>query len=308
MKHVNLRHLETPSIYDTKNNEMYEIDEEALKVISLFDGKHDLEQIITQTNSKEEDLRNLLTYLFQNTLAYENKSQKFVRSFNVKKSPEPSLRNLLIHVTTACNLRCVHCYVDKTQPIHLDLAIFSKILENYDDMQGIKVMISGGEPLLHPSFKKMIEELEKYQFRKILFTNSLLLNNSMIDYLRPRIEEIQISIDGVKSHDVFRKKEGSFEEIIEKIKILKKNDFTVSISTMIHEKNISEMDELQNKLRNLKVDNWYLDVPTITGDYKENPSFHAKLEEAANVLIYDYKNVRNIVSIIIFDGEIIKVP
>ena len=298
MKHVNLRYLENPTIYDIKNNEMYEIDGEALKVASFFDGMNELDDIIKKTNSKEKDVRDFLSYLFQNTLAYENKTQNYVRNFNIKKSPEPSLRNLLIHITTACNLRCVHCYVDKSEPVHLDLKIFSKILRNYDDMQGIKVMISGGEPLLHPSFKEMIQELENYQFRNILFTNSLLLNEELIKFLENKIQEIQISIDGTKSHDIFRKKEGSFEKTINQIKLLKNHDFTISVSTMIHGKNISEMNELQDILRNLKVDNWYLDVPTITGDFKENSDFYAKIDEAANILrnygwgeqIYDWED------------------
>ncbi|NHI90950.1 MAG: radical SAM protein [Candidatus Lokiarchaeota archaeon] len=298
MKHVNLRYLESPVLYDIKKNEMYEIDEEALKVVSLFDGKNEIDEVIKKSGASEDDVRNFITYLFQNGLAFENKSQKYVRDFNVKKAKEPTLRNLLIHITTACNLRCVHCYIDKKQPIHLNKKIYSKILKYYDDMQGIKLMISGGEPLLHPSFKDMILELEQYQFRKILFTNSLLLDESIIRFLENKVEEIQISIDGTKSHEAFRKKDGSFEETINKIRILKQYDFTISVSTMIHKKNVSEMNELQDVLRELKVDNWYLDVPTITGDYNNNQDFHAKCEDAANILnnygwgeqIYDWED------------------
>ncbi|MHA1785855.1 MAG: radical SAM protein [Candidatus Helarchaeota archaeon] len=298
MKNVTLKYLETPTLYDYKNNDLYEIDGEALGVVKYFDGKHDLDEIIQQSKARENDVIDFINYLIQNRLAYDNKSQKYTRNFNVKKSPEPSLRNLLVHVTTACNLKCIHCYVDKNESIHLKTSVFSEILRNYDEMQGLKVMITGGEPLLHPNFNELIEELSNYQFRKILFTNSLLINEEKLDFLNDKIEEIQISIDGTKSHDLFRNREKSFDATIEKIKMIKNYDFTISISTMIHEKNLSEMNDLQDILRDLKVDNWYLDVPVITGEYKKYPDYHAKLEAAAEVLnnygwgeqIYDWED------------------
>jgi len=285
LKHLNLRFLETPIIFDIKNNDMYEIDQEALDVAKQMDGLHDLDTILQSKVSDEPSINNFIAYLIQNGLAYDNQTGNFIKKFNVRKSPDPSLRQLLIHITTACNLRCVHCYINKEKPIHMDLDTFSKLLEEYDDMQGIRVMITGGEPLLHPNFKDFIEKLNEFTFRKTLFTNSILLDEEMIKYLDDKIDEIQISIDGTKSNDLFRKEEGLYSKTIEKLKMLKDlSTFTISVSTMIHEKNISEMDELQQALRDLKIDNWYLDIPVIAGDYKNNPEYHANIKKAAEVL------------------------
>ena len=286
LKHLNLRFLETPVIFDTKENEIYDLDEEALDVAQLMDGKHDLEEdIIKSRIASESNINNFIAYLIQNGLAYDNKSGSFQRTFNIRKSPDPSLRQLLIHITTACNLRCVHCYIDREKTIHMKKELFSKILQEYDDMQGLRVMITGGEPLLHPNFRDFIEELNKFTFRKTLFTNAILLDENTIKFLDDKIDEIQISIDGTQSHDIFRKEEGLYDEIIEKLKMLKNlGNFTISVSTMIHQKNLSEMEELQNVMRDLKIDNWYLDIPVIAGEYKKNPTYHAEITDAAEVL------------------------
>ena len=83
-------------------------------------------------------------------------------------------------------------------------------------MQGLRVLITGGEPLLHRSFKEINQMLPEFFIRKILFTNGLLLNNKILSDLN--VNEIQISIDGLEeAHDSIRGK-GTFRLSIEAIK------------------------------------------------------------------------------------------
>src|SRR3989339_226918 len=94
-----LKWLETPSVYNIKKDELYELDNEAfrfLKKCRLGNGCSAKESEFTDYCIKEGILtteKNLLTRP------------------HVIKSPVPSLRYLELQITDRCNLRCKHCYI-----------------------------------------------------------------------------------------------------------------------------------------------------------------------------------------------------
>ncbi len=47
-------------------------------------------------------------------------------------------------------------------------------------MQGLRVLITGGEPLMHPEFEKINDFIKELPIRKILFTNGVLLNDNIL--------------------------------------------------------------------------------------------------------------------------------
>jgi organic radical activating enzyme len=74
------------------------------------------------------------------------------------------------------------------------------ILKEFEEMQGLRVLITGGEPLIHSRFKEINEMLPEFSVRKVFFTNGLLLNKKALKNFN--VDEIQISIDGLKdAHD-----------------------------------------------------------------------------------------------------------
>lgn len=55
-----------------------------------------------------------------------------------------------------------------------------KILKEFEQMQGLRVLITGGEPLMHPEFEKINDFIKELPIRKILFTNGVLLNDNIL--------------------------------------------------------------------------------------------------------------------------------
>jgi len=49
------------------------------------------------------------------------------------------------------------------------------VLNEFQEMQGLRVLFTGGEPLLHPDFRKVNEFVKDLALRKILFTNGVIL-------------------------------------------------------------------------------------------------------------------------------------
>ena len=108
----------------------------------------------------------------------------------------PSLRYLELQITDRCNLRCRHCYIGENVPKELSVRQITEILKEFEEMQGLRLMITGGEPLLHSSFDALNDVLPDFLIRKVLFTNGLLLNKDLLRRLN--VDEIQISIDGLE--------------------------------------------------------------------------------------------------------------
>ncbi len=160
------------------------------------------------------------------------------------------------------------------------------ILKEFEEMQGLRVLITGGEPLIHSRFKEINEMLPEFSVRKVLFTNGLLLNRKALKSLN--IDEIQISIDGLKdAHDSLRGK-GTFRLAIEAVKRAIDYGFEVSISTMVHPKNVGDFDEMDKLFKDIGIKDWTVDVPCITGRLKENIAFQISPEQSGKYLRYGY--------------------
>ena len=91
---------------------------------------------------------------------------------------KPHLRNLQLELTDACNERCIHCYLpntkkDKCKALSKNQVI--NILHQYREMEGLKVVFSGGEILLHPQFFDIMEECKRLNLMILLQSNLLSL-------------------------------------------------------------------------------------------------------------------------------------
>ncbi len=136
------------------------------------------------------------------------------------------------HITNLCNLRCRHCYqVDFTKEQDLDwdgLRVVSgnilSTLQAWEDKACIH--LTGGEPLLKPELFPLLEHLDRQ--REVeelgLITNSLLLNNEILDHLAAvrKFKTVKISLDGggPAAHDRIRSP-GNFERVVEKISLVR---------------------------------------------------------------------------------------
>lgn len=186
-----LKWLETPSVYDIKKDELYELDDESFEFLKLCSS----EKGCYSENTEFIDYCRVEGLLTKETIS--------VKRPPLIKSPEPSLRYLELQITDRCNLRCKHCYIGETAPKELSIKQIIEILKEFEEMQGLRLMITGGEPLLHSNFDALNDVLPGFLIRKVLFTNGLLLSKDLLRGLN--VDEIQISIDGLqKGHDSLR--------------------------------------------------------------------------------------------------------
>lgn len=146
-----------------------------------------------------------------------------------KKSGEVSLRgmleqmqspsvlnNLYLHVTFKCQLRCTHCYVNTGDVIgeeqqEMGIVSMEKLIVDAVKCGFQKVVITGGEPLLHPLRDEMLSVLTSLRrrispARLALRSNfTMPLNDSDLALIAGAFDQLIVSVDGgLEEHDLRR--------------------------------------------------------------------------------------------------------
>ncbi len=290
--HCALKRLEVPCIYDIANDELYEINDEAYQfLLQCSRGE--------QVDVKKADEEFIQYCLSENLLALTETPAK--KNGIPDQAPVPSLRYLEFQLTDRCNLRCRHCYIgeglhwpNRRWPFgqghlrrqDLPYEAILEILKEFEKIQGLRLLLSGGEPLLHPHFWEINEVLRDYAFRSVLLSNATLITKAIAKRLR--VHEVQVSLDGMEEgHEAIRGK-GTFTKTLSAIDHLQEAGIGVSIATMIHRENLNQFDSLASLMLSKKIGEWNVDLPCIAGRMAENRNLWVSPEEAGPFLRYGY--------------------
>lgn len=269
-----LKWLETPSVYHIKKDELYELDEDSFKF---------LRKCSSSPGCSSQDAE-FIDYCLNEVILL--KDRIILRRPALIKSPDPSLRYLELQITDRCNLRCKHCYIYDKGGSELSPWQIKDILKEFEEMQGLRVLISGGEPLMHQGFEEINAMLPEFFIRKVLFTNGLLLNKKRLKGLN--VDEMQISIDGLEeAHDSLRGK-GTFNSALDAVKRAIDSGFEVSVSTMVHPGNLNDFDKMESLFKETGIKDWTVDVPCITGSLEKHGEFQISPEAGGKYLRYGH--------------------
>jgi uncharacterized radical SAM superfamily Fe-S cluster-containing enzyme len=93
----------------------------------------------------------------------------------------PPVCVLLLEITQACNLRCPTCYADAHGHDFMPIPEIRRRLDSFFRQQARLdlLMLSGGEPTIHPQFTEILEIALEYPINRVLInTNGLRLHQS----------------------------------------------------------------------------------------------------------------------------------
>lgn len=124
-------------------------------------------------------------------------------SFRLRYSP--LLTQMVI--VRRCNLSCAYCSeFDKTsEPV--PFAILEAQLRKLKSLGTFGISLTGGEPTLHPDLTRLVRKCRQLRFfRTGMITNGFFLKPELIRQLNDAgLQEMQISIDGVKPNETTQK-------------------------------------------------------------------------------------------------------
>ena len=135
------------------------------------------------------------------------------------------------YLTNRCNMHCKYCDISKVKSSELSTNQIFKIIDELV-LSGCKcINFSGGEPLLRKDIGKIIDYAKSRGIYVGLDSNGLLVKD--------RIEEIknldllQFSFDGLKEVQDFQRSKGSYDKVIEAIKIARTKGIKTAVSVTI---------------------------------------------------------------------------
>jgi radical SAM protein with 4Fe4S-binding SPASM domain len=143
---------------------------------------------------------------------------------------ETRLRFLLLEITSECNLRCLHCYGCFGPPVkpaqQISTEKWKDVLSQSAKMGHPNVLITGGEPFLHPQTDEILTHASTLGFESIgIFTNSTSITEDQIHSLKNLGVRVSTSLysHNPNIHDTITQTPGSHQSTVATLNILKEH-------------------------------------------------------------------------------------
>ena len=155
----------------------------------------------------------------------------------------PLISCLQFELSSRCNERCIHCYIPngkKNNGFDMPMAKVKDILDQFAEMGGIHVTLSGGEAFLHKDLLEIVDYCREKDLKITILSNLLSLKDEQIPRLKKaNISLIQVSLYSMDSeiHDTITTVKGSFLRTKSAIEKLVAADIPVQISCPIMKAN-----------------------------------------------------------------------
>lgn len=179
------------------------------------------------------------------------------------------------HITKACNLRCAHCYQEDYGRAALGIGDLLAIADHMVAAArrwnvGLRVSLTGGEPLQVPDLWPLAESLEA---RPEVDQIGILTNGTLVDAEACRklsglrkLREVQVSLDGASAttHDRMRGR-GAFDRAVDGIRRLKAAGLPVAVMYTLSPDNAADAVPVCDLVASLGVDSLTVERVTPCG-------------------------------------------
>jgi len=131
-----------------------------------------------------------------------------------------TINTLYFYLTEGCNLACRHCWMGPrfdaagSRYPTLPVELFETAIREAKPLGLSGVKLTGGEPLLHPQFTRLLEIARREELKLTVETNGLLCTPEIAaEIAKSSSRFVSVSIDGTDAatHDFVRGVAGSFE-------------------------------------------------------------------------------------------------
>jgi SynChlorMet cassette radical SAM/SPASM protein ScmF len=163
------------------------------------------------------------------------------------------LNQIYFYLTEGCNLRCRHCWIapkyqseENLYPA-LDLDLFKSIITQAKPLGLTGVKLTGGEPLLHPETKEILEYIRTEDLRLIVETNGVLCTPEMAEKMAAcKGTFVSVSLDGAEAetHEWVRGVEGCFDEAIDGLRNLVSAGLRPQVIMSIMRQNKDQIEQI----------------------------------------------------------------
>lgn len=210
-------------VLDDQEYEIFRI----LSKKTIFDG---LNEYYAAFSGKTEDD---CVHEFTNFLAKIEECQFYEDAVSEEEEPVETIKKKVhITLTNNCNMRCPHCFVSAgiVEKEELNVEEILGIIKKIESINGsTDIVVSGGEPLLHPCILQLLKGLKGHNVS--LFTNGTLINENNYRVIADCCQEVQISFEGV-TQEVYEKirGRGNYNKALRAIELLKTTGIKITLA------------------------------------------------------------------------------
>ena len=177
-----------------------------------------------------------------------------IQSLNLPEGVPP-LRSLYLYLTASCNLCCRHCWITpefSSRPVPSKTVNPKALQDAVIEAKTLglaHVKLTGGEPLLHPQFKEIVDMLTAEGLSISMETNGTMITEEIAHCLKEKtnVGFVSISIDSSvpDEHDAFRGVRGAFDAALSGLDNLVEAGYaTCQVIMSVHRGNRDRMEDL----------------------------------------------------------------
>lgn len=153
----------------------------------------------------------------------------------------------------SCNLRCVHCYMERELPA-ISMDEFCRVLREIAEAGCLFLSFTGGEFFTRKDWPEILERASQLHFAIDILSNGTLINQEIVQVLIGKpVRRLQISLYGATSetHDTITRVPGSFNAVINAINLLVDAGIKVEISCPLMNINFHERYQVKQLAENM---------------------------------------------------------
>ena len=176
------------------------------------------------------------------------------------------------NISRTCNLRCVHCYADSHAERYAGELTWEQCCAVIDDLAAYGItalLLSGGEPLLHPHLPQILERAISKGLKVTISTNGTKITPALAARFKELgVAYVGISLDGIgEVHDTFRGVPGAFEGAIRGFRLCEEVGQKTGLRLTLTRNNVQSMEEILDFIERERIQRvcFYHLVPTGRG-------------------------------------------
>lgn len=152
-----------------------------------------------------------------------------------------------VELTRGCNLRCPHCFAEAGAPREVEMSserIF-RLLDEWAEMGVFSVVITGGEPSIHPDFLRFVRYAYDLGFTVAIASNGMPLTEKVLEQIPQDDVIISVSLDGIHGAGAATG-ESDFAAVTRKVLQIRNFGFNTSLMTTTTHDNVNDLQTFIN--------------------------------------------------------------
>ena len=204
----------------------------------------------------------------------------------IRKPPGPVV---IWNLIRRCNLTCKHCYTtsaDINFPGELTTPEIYSVMDELKDFKVPVLILSGGEPLLHPDIFDISRRAKDMGFYVALSSNGTLITKQNIGKIAEiNYQYVGVSLDGIgATHDKFRQKQGSFDDSLVGIGLCREHGIKAGIRFTLTQDNVHDFSAMLKLMDDEDIDKFYLSHLNYGGRGNKNRKDDAAFKMTRDVM------------------------